>query len=379
MNIVTLDRELLLEKLQKINAFVPKKTVTPIFEDLKMSVGGNIMEIMASDGGVQAKVFVAAKTKDTFVFTVPAKLFIATVTLLRENELTLKVKGKKLELKSGKGKYSITILEDEYPTMEMKSATSEISLHQFYLKQGLSSTQSFVDEKNPLPQLIGINIAQVDKKIVFTGAISAMVCRYEVKPISINRWENIVLPIETANKTCSMMTDKGEVLVTHCKDKVMFSANTDSIDRWEIMSTLTDVVYPATEGLFSKLPEDKVIINTGEFNDCLKRLKLYTLDIPQVFVRTNENNVNEFILSAANDTFGTNGEEVITVNNVSGKHFNKSFNADQFTQVLRNVEENEFAIHLNESDKKPNQILPVYTKEGLESNFRFLLVGLYNN
>jgi DNA polymerase III sliding clamp (beta) subunit (PCNA family) len=378
MNTVVLDRELLLEKIQKISKFVPTKTVTPIFEELKLSVGAGIMEIMASDGQTQCKFFTPCKSKETFVFSVPAKLFIATVTLLRENELIIKEKNKKLEMKSGKGKYSITILEDEYPTMSMKTPTSEIALSQFNLKRGLTSTESFIDEKNPLPQLIGIHIAQVEKEIVFTGAVQAMICRYATKPISIKAWTNIVLPTDTANKVRSILSDRDEVNITHTKDKIMFSAYTGSTEAWEVMSTLQDISYPNTEALFAKPIEDKVAMNTLELSDSLKRLKLYTMEVPQIVINTGDN-LDEVVLSANSGGFGTSGEEVITIKNVSGKNVSKSFNGDQLVQILKNIDDNEFELFLSDSEKKPCQIRPINTKEGMDSHFKFLITSMYNN
>ena len=378
MNQVNLDRELLLEKLQRINKFVPTKSVTPIFENLRMSVGSGIMEILASDGQTQAKFFVSAKHKEDFVFCVPAKLFIATVTLLKENELVIKVKGKKMEMKSGKGKYSVTILDEDYPIMPVKTPTSEITLSQFNLKKGLNSTESFIDEKNPLPQLIGIHIAQVGKEIVFTGAIQAMVCRYATKPISINTWTNIVLPTDTANKICSILSDRDEVNITHSKEKLTLSAYTGTTEAWEVMSTLQDIAYPNTEALFAKPIEDKVVMNTMEVSDCLKRLKLYTMEVPQIILNTGSN-LHELVLSAANDAFGTSGEDMITINNVCGKNVVRSFNGDQIVQILRNIDDNEFELWLSDSDKKPCQIIPVNTREGIDFNFKFLIVSMYNN
>ena len=171
------DRELFLEKLNKLGAFVPKKSVTPCFDNLMLSVGGGVVEILASDGAVQVKLYCECKSKDTFQICLPAGVFIATIALLRENEIKISVKDKKVELKSGKSKYVITMdaFASEYPVMKIATPTSEISLHQIYLKQALKATEGFVDNKNPLPNLIGVNVALIDKRMIFTGAIQQVI------------------------------------------------------------------------------------------------------------------------------------------------------------------------------------------------------------
>lgn len=372
----TFDRELFLEKLNKLNAFIPSKTVTPAFDNIRLSIGAGICEILASDGGVQVKLYSECKSKDTFVFCAPAKVFIATIALFRENEVKLSVKENKLQLKSGKSVYKMTLdtTGEDFPVMSLIGATNELTVHQFFLKKGLSSTRQFIDEKNPLPQLIGINLAHVDKRIIMTGAMQQVMCRFDFKPISINKWDAIMLPIETSKKTCTLLSDRGEVNIVHCIDKVCFSANTDSIDKFEVTSTLIDCKYPDTEAMFKKTPENQVIVNTGEFSDALKRLKLYTLEVPRIEMRINSSNKGELVVSATDDLTGKNGEETMTLANVTDKELKKSFNADFMLKALKEIEENTFNLHYDDKELVPARMYPVSTNT--DFSFAFNVAGM---
>lgn len=372
---VILDRELFLEKLNKLNEFIPSKTVIPAFDNIRLSIGAGICEILASDGQTQCKVYSECKSKDTFTFCVSGDIFIKTIALFRENEIKLSVKENKLQIKSGKSVYKIILDTDgeDYPVMSLVGASNELTVHQFFLKKGLSSTRKFIDDKNPLPQLIGINLAHVNKRIVMTGAMQQVMCRFDFKPISINKWDAIILPIETSKKTCTLLSDKGEVNIVHCIDKVCFSANTDSIDKFEVISTLVDCQYPDTEAMFKKTPTNHIIVNTSELSDALNRLKLYKLEVPRIEMRINENK-GELVVSVTDDLTGRNGEETMTLANVTEKELKKSFNADFMLKALKEIEDNTFNLYYDEKELVPARIYPVSTN--VDCSFAFNVAGM---
>lgn len=377
MFIAHFDRELFLEKLNKLQAFIPKKSVTPCFDNIFISIDAGIAEVLASDGQTQIRIYSACRSKDTFMFCVPSKIFISTISLFRENEIKVSVKDNKLVIKSGKSKYNITLdtFPQDYPVMELKDCIGEITLRQFYLKQGLKAAETFVGDKNSHVNLNGVHIALIDKEIVFTGSEQQLLCRCAIKPISINKWHSIVLPTETANKTCTVLSDKGEINITVSKDKVLFAADTDSIEKIEIISTLSEAIYPNTEALFKVLPEDNFIANVSEFSDALKRLKLYAFsEVPAITIYSE--NTNEIVIVSKDDTIGKSGEEVLSVRELGDKKFRKTYHADWLIKIMKEISDNEFAFHYDSVQNKPSQVLPIITNDGKEENYKFLLVAM---
>ncbi len=53
----------------------------------------------------------------------------------------------------------------------------EINIGQFYLKLGLKYANSFVDDENKNANMVAINIAEIDNKMVFTGLTNELMCR----------------------------------------------------------------------------------------------------------------------------------------------------------------------------------------------------------
>jgi DNA polymerase III sliding clamp (beta) subunit (PCNA family) len=299
--------------------------------------------------------------------------------LFKENEVNMTVKEKSVELKNGKSKYNIGMdtFPSDYPMMKLGAPDSEIAMHQFFLKQAFDYTAKFVNEKNPQPQMIGINMREKNNRIIFTGLDGQIMCQCAVKPISINQWNPIVTPTETAKKVNGLLEDKGEINVTHSVDKIMFYTSADSPEKYEVMSVLSNNKYPNSDVLFKNKTPENLVVNTLEMMDAIKRLNLYTFDdtAPIVVMKTNPDNINELILTAQDDLTNKDGEEMMTVVNATGKQIHKAYNADYLLKVLSSIDENEFVFFYNEDHTKPSFMEPKIATES-ESAFNFLVSAI---
>lgn len=374
------ERELLADKLKKSMKFVPSKTLISAQENFRCVVKDNVMEIMAADSQTQIKIYCPVKSDVDFSFCVEAEIFLKTISLFRENEVRITKKSETiLELKNGKAStYKITMdcFPDDYPVMPPPQNTHELSLSQHDLKMSLKFTEKFTDdEKSGRVTAEAISINVIDKRLVFTALDTRILCRVNVPPLAIGSWaHNIILPEETATKVISILNEKGEVAMCHDGGKIIFFTD-DSIERFEITSTLKEGKYPDSEKLFGKKGEDYAIMNTLEVKDVFQRLKLYSSDQEAVRViqmATKKDNVNELVLSASSLLKPKEGEETITIKNVCGKPMNKKFNSGLMLKILSNIESNEFMFFFQESDKMACFIEPVL--EELEvKNFNFLI------
>lgn len=378
MSKLKIDRELFHEKLSKVIKFVPSRTLTPALDNVKLSVVKDRMEILASDGSIQCKLYCPVESKEDITICLPAKFLISIVALFRENEITITVKDKGVEIKNGKAKYKVGMdtMGNEFPIMPMAQATSEINMQQFILKQAFTSAEKFVNEKNPLPQMIGVCMLEKENRIIFTGAEQQIMCRVSSKPISINKWDEIVVPPDTANKVVGMLEDKGEINVIHSGDKIVFYTTKDEVEEFEITSVLHNMKFPDSEMVFSKKTPENVICNTLEIKDALRRLRLSCInDIPVVRMQSNPDNLNEILLTSGDDLTNKSGEEIVTVNNVSGLSIDKGFNIDQLLKILGSFDENEFSFFYNENHKKPSMIEPLLPT-ARENMFSFLVSSI---
>ncbi len=374
-----LDKDILLEKLNKAIKFIDSNTVIPALQNFKFTVVGEAMEIIAQNNHVQLKISCPVmKSEGDVSFCLPAKLFFHTVNLFRENEVLIKIGDNKIELKNGKSKYNIIpdTLPENFPFMEMKESTNEIMIHQFYLKMALRSTERFVDDTSVKFNAEGINIAEVENRIVFTG-ISGQntMCRISIKPLSIAKWDsNVVFPAEFASKVVGMLEDKGDITICSNENRIVLFVTGD--DKFEIMCVIKKGQYPNSEALFKHCPVENVTINSAEFKDAVKRLKLYTSDldsVKKIKILSNPENPNELILQAIDTFKNKDGEERLTISGMEGTlPVNKTFNANWLLEILGVFEESEFNLFHSDNTKIPCCIYP--KSEGTEeSNFKFII------
>lgn len=381
---LTVDRENLANKLKRAIKFIPSKSLITAHEHFCCTIKDNVMEIMGADGQAQAKLYCPVKSDEGWAFCVEANIFLKTISLFRENEVQISKKPDKnvLELKNGKASvYKVTMdcLPENFPVMDAPNPGNELSITQYDLKIGLKFTEKFTDDDKAHGRayVTGININEVNKRLIFTGTDREMLCRVNVPPLAIGSWEkSIVLPQETAIKVMSLLGDKGEIAICHDNNKVIFFTD-DTIERFEVTSTLVNTAYPNSEALFSKKGSDYVIINTLEFKDVFQRLRLYCSDVNAdrtVKFSTNPENVNELTFTASDMLKPKEGIETITINNVSGKSINKGFDSNSMLKILTNIESNDIMFFFNESNNVASFIDPIVGANE-ENNFNFLITS----
>lgn len=374
---IRLDREIFLGKLQKVVKFIPNKPLIPAFLNIKLTVTGGIMEIVASDQNNQIKIYCPADCKEDVAMCVPAKLLLKTISLFRENEVVITKKNdKKIDLKCGKSKYNISIdcLPEDYPLLELKSVTSEINVGQFFLGSAMKIAEKFVDEDGKHANLMGIKIEEIKNRIIFTGADHIGMSRVSVKPISNTNWDPVVINTDTATKIMSLLEDQGEITIVHNNEKVKFLVGSESKDTFEVCAVTSNIKFPNTEKLFNTRPEKYVLINTAEFKDAVKRLSLYSSGDDGKFYTMSSNGSNEMLLVSSNENLGHDGEETMTIVNEGGNSFMKRFNSEVTLQILNNIGENDFMFMFPDTDRQPSFITPKID-EDREEMLSFLIVG----
>ncbi len=371
-----IDRELLALKLNKAIKFTPDKQIIPAFENFLLFTKEGKINIIATDGNIQIHLQCPVKTDGNVAICVPAKLFLKTVNLFRENEVLITIKSDtKIEVKCGKAKYNITLdcMANDFPVMLSPASTNEIAINQFLLSIGLKSTQRFVDEKNVNANMAAINIAEINDKIVFIGLTQVLFCRAAIKPISINKWEKVSILPDTANKVDLMLGEKGEVNIIHDDKRISFSSNLGTSDSFEIISVVANAKFPSPESAYARQSKDMLVVNTMELSDAMKRLRLYVEEgsVPIITISNTENS-QELKLTSADNLTHKDGEEIISIINPSEVIINRSMKNDDIIKVLSVVDAAEVKLFLDSGKKGPTSIVPVVNTDD-EDIFNFLI------
>ena len=373
------DREVLIERLKKAVKFITTPSVVPAMEDFLINVSNGTMEIVGQDSQCQVKVYCPVKATGDISICVPAKLFVKTIDLLRENEVLLTCKGNKVEIKCGKSKYNITISHEanEHPVMVMgnEGAFSTFSMSQKHMKMGIKLSEKFIDGdvKGIAANINGINVNLVDNRMVFTGLDGFNLGRFNISPLGVNSWNgNFVIPGDVTNKVASLLNDTDEVTVSHNGEKMIIYSN-EEYHKFEVITTALVMKFPDTERLLSKRGVNCVEINTNEFRDAIMRLRLYTTKSDsdkRIIMTINEANPSEIHMRSVDRDMERDGEEVMTVVNKNSFLTIKGFNSDFLLSIISCIDTDNFLMYLSEDNRIPVFIQPaVYERE---NNFDFM-------
>lgn len=369
---IIIDRELLLEKLNKVYKFVPSKSIIPALDNIKFDVIGGDMVITAFNGEVQCKLHCVVKSKEDISFCVPAKIFVSTVRLLRENELTLSITEKKVEIKCGKSKYGITIntVADEFPSIKFDGKGNEFTMLQKVFNDYASRTSSFAGDDTLRPWMTGVNIDFTDsKEMFFTSATNFVLCRAIVPVISVNLWSSVTVPVNAVKKVCEII-NTGEMNILHNDNIIMFSSANSSDSDFEITATCINDKYPNVSSMFNAERGDSFVLNVSETIDCVNRIKLYVNPF------TSAINLNlkgsELVMSGADEDFGNDAIDTISVTNEKNVVMERNFNAEQISKIMGNIDEVEAIMLWGDKDNVPIKI----TGKTEFPNFTFLVTTL---
>ncbi len=369
-----IDRELFYSKISKAVKFVPDAAAIPAFEDFLIEASGDKIKITATNGSVQMETSCNADIVEPVKFCVPARIFVKTIALLRENEVTLIIKDQKtMEVKSGKSKYKITMstFPEHFPVMKIENSTSEMTMHQKSVKQAIKQAVKFCEEDSN-KGTHGVRFFFQDGKMIVNGARQYYMCRNIVRPISIVKWDPITIPNDTAEKIAGVMDDNGEFTMIHNSGKVSVFNDPSSPESFVITATLSSLAYPNTEMIFAKTRPEKIVLNTLEFKDAVKRLALYSSKgiQPQFNMIT----VGKEVKLTSEDVDSIrDGEEMIDVFNPEDSPvIEKSFNSEYMIDVLTSIETELIELHYNSSNSDPEYILPV-NDEATEKTIDFII------
>jgi DNA polymerase-3 subunit beta len=139
---LTTTKEALLPALLQVGSIVERRQTLPILANLLFRVQQGRLTLVATDLEIEVRTEVSLEASDDGAFTLPARKTIDICKALNDgSRITLEVDGEKAVLRAGRGRYRLSTLPaEDYPNMEVSTATQLLSLPQALLKRLLEKT-----------------------------------------------------------------------------------------------------------------------------------------------------------------------------------------------------------------------------------------------
>ncbi len=339
------DKEELLGKLKKAAAFVPKKAVLSSHETFLIDIKSGQANITATDGNKQITVKCDTLKSDTDVmFTIPAKLLIHVLNLLIEKEITITTKKDKVEVKSGKSKYNMPSEDGTaYPVMQHISADFEASFTGMQFNKAMEITKAYADPENASPALQGICLrAGKDNAINAYGCTSSHAAKVIIHPRSINKWDDVVIPVSALTAIGKCIPDGDIVDLIHNKDRI--EINTEDVS---IKALCFAVKYPNVEQFFDKRPDHFVEMNTVQMLHALQRIDVFSpKEVPTISI-----DIQPTLMTIKTDDemFSHDAEEEIDI--IAEKNIYIGVNVKLFINIMESFTNDMFRLYYLDFNK----------------------------
>lgn len=365
---IKFNKDELLLRLKNCAAFIPKKASLPAYEMMLFRVTRDIATITSGDGEKQISTWLNhVKSEGDSIFCIPGKLLLNTLNLMLEQEVVFTVKEKTVELKCGKAKYRFENLEPSvYPLMPNISSEFEASFMGHSFNEAIEIAKAYANPESTVPAQQGITLRlNEENKIVVFGFGRFEIAKIVVTPRSINKWADILIPVQAVNAINKCISDGDIVDITHNKDKV--EVKTDDVS---IVAIAFNVSPPDYDKFFKNKYSNFIELNTFHTLTALQRIKGFvTEELSRIKINIGK---EETIITAIDDRYNREGEEVIDVK--AETEFIFAINVEFMIRVLSSFTNDNFRLLYKEGNN-PIHIEPVNT---IKENDKFFLISPMN-
>lgn len=353
------------EAVLKVIKACASRTTVPVMECVKIAAKNDTITLTATDGEMTIQKTIKAEVCEEGEVCVPGKFFSDFIKKLENVQITLSVKGNKMDIIYADSQTSMQVLSaDDFPKVDVDVNDNSVVLKTEELKKLISSTSFCCAADDSRPILKGCQIIVSGGDICITALDGFRLATANGKVVSSTGDLEIICPARTLNEIEKMLpVGEGEtelkikrgVLLVCVDDTVLTSSlyNGDFIKKDNIIPKSYMTTVTVDREVLKASIERAAILVRGDKNS------LIIMDVGQGKVEISSNseigNVNEPVKA-----------------DVDGKDLKIAMNSKFITEAINAIEEDELVISFNNSvqpficENKQNKdvlylILPVRT------------------
>ena len=339
---LTIDKNVLLESLQKVQSIVGQRNALPILSNVLLKAEGDTFSLTTTDMEMCVKTTGTAEISEAGGTTLPARRFFSICRELPNGPVEIEVDVKDVAtIRCGPSYFKLVGLsEDEFPPLPEFEENKVYTLDQDVFKQMLqkvvyaTSTDetryilngallSFKDEKLTVVATDGRRLALVEQELEFAEDAQA----------------NMVVPTKTLNELIKTLGSEGILKIRVAEKQIVFD-----FERSLIISKLIEGTYPNFQQVIPAQCEERIAIDRETILNAVRRVSLLT-DDQTASIRLNfGKNKLEFV---TNSPEVGEARETIPVK-YEGKEISIAFNPGFLMAPLRHLEADEIFFELSD-------------------------------
>lgn len=345
----TIDRDVLLEKLNIVNHGLPTKTPMKVLEGIKIDVTDTDLFLTATNSDISIEVLVrdaSLTIQEGGRTVVPGKVFIDLVKAFDSKKITIfLIEDRSLMLKADRKEYLINIMDpNDYPAIDFVTLENPFTLNCNVLKQTIEETVFACSTMNKNPMLLGVNFKLTGNTLVATSTNSY---RLSQKIIQVEEYPEfeITVPakaLDELEKALEAYEENAPLNIYLAKNKMLVKFN-DVL----FQTRLLDGNYPNTSNIIPKSAPIIVRFNKDELLTAVNRVSLLSpgdkerdREITYNAVALKIDQTHEVELSSANNQ-GAGKEILIPTDITVSEPLVIGFSSKYLTEALKVLPANE--------------------------------------
>lgn len=328
---IKIQKDLLLNSIQKVNNIVSSKVTLPILSNILTEVHQNKLKLNATDLDIGISCEVPVETIEEGAITIPAKRFSDIVRELPQGEVMIHVKkNNQIDIEGKNCRFKLSGLpKEEFPKFPDFKDKEVIQIDQADIKEMLRLTSFAVSHEESRYVLNGVLLEIKDSILRIIATDGRRLAKTEKKlNQTIKNEVQVILPIKAVNEIMRNLGDQGTVSFIVGINQVLFD-----IDRTLIATRIIEGEFPNYNQVIPNESKNKISVKTSDLLSAIRRANL--LATPDFQAIKFEVFSNKLVVSKVTPDVGESREEVpITYN---GEEIIVGFNPVYLIDFLKNV------------------------------------------
>ncbi len=355
--------------LNIVGKAISQNTTLPVLNNVLLKAEGGKLNFAGTNLEIAIQCFVPAEVKAEGAITVPAKLLVSYISLLKDDKVELSVdENNTLLIKAQSSQTKIKgISSEEFPIIPTVSKDQFFTVSRKEFDLAISQTVFAAATNTARPVLSGIlfDLKKDDLKLVATDSYRLAEKKLLLKE-KVEFDLQAIVPARTVSELGKIVSKSNaeDIEITVSKNQILFV-----IGDTRMVSRLIEGKFPDYEKIIPRTSKTSIAVKTDELSLVVRRVAL--------FARENNNNIKCSITNDGKLTLSTDetkvGEEKAEISGtVQGENNKIALNAQYLLEVLNFISADEITIELD--DKLSPAVIRI-TKES-EKTYMYIIMPL---
>ncbi|NPA90619.1 MAG: DNA polymerase III subunit beta [Chloroflexi bacterium] len=366
-------QENLAKGLSVVNRAISSRTTLPILQNVLLKAEAPAsLKLSATNLDIAINCWIAADVGEEGATTVPARLVTDFVNTLPSGpiHMELNVRTQSLHMSCDRTEANFRVIDaSDFPVIPTGNGNSTLSLPPATLRHMIQQVAFAASTDESRPTLTGVYVTTDEDRLVFVATdgyrLAYRATRVEDVPTDLA----VIVPARSLSELARIAADADEegeatLTVTEDRNQVVFQIpgkgtheSKGAFQRAELVSQLIDATYPNYKAIIPSKWDTRVILNTQEFAQAIRRAYLFARESSNIVKLTiTPGEPGTLHLYASSTDYGDHHAELDAV--VEGQGLDIAFNGRYLLDVMQIISSPQMVLELTKPNR-PGIIRPV--------------------